>query len=109
MDNEAVVFSVFDGLLESTFRLIVAFSDGFAEPGAQPEFQISFLVQIGDHVLDPFKTVTVEIAVHIQFIAVGYRVDGKFILKFLSEIQKVFMEGDLQIFPVHGSNVFRIN
>lgn len=60
MDNEPVVLSVTDGLLEGLFRLVMALPQGVPEAGAQAEFQVSLLVQIGDQILDPVEALLIR-------------------------------------------------
>lgn len=101
MDDEAVVLSVADGFLEGLFCLVMALSQGVSEAGAQTEFQVPFLIQIRDQILDPVKAL-LKIRVHVQLEPVGYGADGKVIMVFPAEVQKIFVEGDLQILPVMG-------
>lgn len=109
MDNEPVVLSVTDGLLEGLFRLVMALPQGVPEAGAQAEFQVSLLVQIGDQILDPVEALLIKIRVHVQLEPVGYGADGKVIMVFPAEVQKIFVQGDLQILPVLGGDVLRID
>ena len=67
MDNKTVIFSVFDGFLQCLLRLVVTFSQRFSEACAETEFQIAFLIQKCDQVLDPLEARLVKIAVEIQF------------------------------------------
>ena len=109
MDDEAVIFSVSDGFLEGHVRLIMAVAQRVAHSRAEAEVQISLLVQIGDQLPDPLETIFIEVAVHIQLKAVGNGVDGKVVGIFPAEIQQIFMERDLQIFPVLGGNMLRVD
>ena len=108
MDQEAVVFPVADGLLESGFGLVMAFTDGASDAGADSELQAVFSIQEGDQILDSLEVLFVKIAVGHELKAVGDGVDGEVVAVLPPKVQKVFVECNLQILPVMGSDGFRI-
>ena len=75
-------------------------TERFSESGAETEFQIAFLIQKSDEILDTAEAALVEITVEIQLKPVGDCVKSEIVRVLFSEIKKIFVKGDLQIFPV---------
>ena len=84
-------------------------TERFSESGAETEFQIAFLIQKSDEILDTAEAALVEITVEIQLKPVGDCVKWEIVRVLFSEIKKIFVKGDLQIFPVLWGDIIRID
>ena len=84
-------------------------TEWFPESGAEAEFQIAFLIQKSDEILDAAEAALVEITVEVQLETVGDCVKWEIIGKLFPEIEKVLVECYLQIFPVLWGDIIRID